>query len=242
MPNYTYFFERYIGRKLKSWERNIIAPLERARQHALIHRALIIDPPGQDARPLLVHWTRFVKKHINQNIEAAIIGQKKKEIIELAHFSKKQDNDWLHIGMYARPNNLRGFSFSIALIFDADKANPDLLQSAIITLNGPPGNNPHSFVVIHAKNAKPSFLPQAFCTLPRLESSSNLIKTSTHVPCPDKITYPLISIVVIETAVIIMPQRAFKIPCNAVGDSAPKANRRQEFFDILFLLNKNPTP
>ncbi|MEZ3576486.1 MAG: hypothetical protein K1W01_03220 [Muribaculaceae bacterium] len=159
MSKYTISFERFIGRTLTTWERDIIAPLEYTRQHCSNHRVVVVDPPGYDSRTILCAYFSYLHHKIDPYGDFLVMAKTKRDAATLSGYLSRSKSPWLTPASGRKPDNIRGLTFNYALLLDTQayraKGRSKLAQTlssvAPIILN----RGTRNFIIIHIRSDCP---------------------------------------------------------------------------------------
>ena len=120
IPNYTYWFQRYLRRPLTPVESAIITRLERQRSHGGRIR-IIIDDPHADTDPtirdLLTLYLQWLNRRLYPNLTAAISAP---HLPEARRAARTISPDTLYTSGRSA-DSLRGHTFHLALMLDAHR-------------------------------------------------------------------------------------------------------------------------
>ena len=189
---YTAYFEKFIGRALYRWERDIIAPLEYIRQHTANHRAVIVDPPGYDSRQLLCQYFRFLHERIAPEADFLIMARTRIEARRLCNNTTPARSPWLSMASVRQPDSIRGLTFHFALLLDT---TPNHIEDALaavapVVLNEGRDN----FIIIHTRSASlpapPAYVRDPRALRPRIHARrpAPFVMLIDSGPPPDKPT------------------------------------------------------
>ena len=120
IPNYSYWFQRYLRRPLTPVESAIITRLERQRSHGGRIR-IIIDDPHADTDPtirdLLTLYLQWLNRRLYPNLTAAISAP---HLPEARRAARTISPDTLYTSGRSA-DSLRGHTFHLALMLDAHR-------------------------------------------------------------------------------------------------------------------------
>ena len=120
IPNYSYWFSRYLRRPLTPVESAIITRLERQRSHGGRIRIIIDDPHADTAptiRDLLTLYLQWLNRRLYPNLTAAISAP---HLPEARRAARTISPDTLYTSGRSA-DSLRGHSFHLALMLDAHR-------------------------------------------------------------------------------------------------------------------------
>ncbi len=167
---YTAYFEKYIGRALYRWERDIIAPLEYIRQHTANHRVVIVDPPGYDSRQLLCQYFRFLHECIAPEADFLIMARTRIEARRLCNNTTPARSPWLSMASVRQPDSIRGLTFHFALLLDTTTNHIEDALAAVAPIILNEGRD--NFIIIHTRSASllapPAYIRDPKAPRPRI--------------------------------------------------------------------------
>lgn len=175
---YTAYFEKFIGRTLYRWERDIIAPLEYIRQHTSNQRVVIVDPPGYDSRQLLCQYFRFLHERIAPEADFLIMARTRIEARRLCNNTTTARSPWLSLASVRQPDSIRGLTFHFALLLDTTTNHIEDALAAVAPVILNEGRD--NFIVIHTRSAS-LLAPPVYIRDPRAPQAR--IQARLHAPC-----------------------------------------------------------
>ncbi len=160
MLPYARAFEKYLGRPLRKWEAEVIAPIERMRQRGYQRRIIIRDRPPRDSRHILVQYIRYCTTVTGH--KAYIAAPSLLAARNLTDYTAA-DQGTIYLGSYTRPDRCRGIDITFALLLDADEASYRHLMATYRALSGTVNTlqSPDPFIIVHTINIEPvwAFIP-----------------------------------------------------------------------------------